>query len=275
MSTTAAEVLDLLRTHYLPENRPAGGLFAPEIASPDGRRRADLIWVPTTIAGRHTDTIVGHEVKVSRSDVLTELSDPTKADPWAQFCSRWWLVVSDPSLVVGLDIPDAWGVMAPPSGRRTRSMTILRPAPRLTPTGDLSPAVSRLAAYTVNRVETKMREAQREVEWRKREIERLQATVEELRRDKDIGGGASPHYRRLAVILAEVNKRTRGIGWWVREPDDEAVVEALVDHAALASADRQAREVLDRLLRDLDDPLKGVREHLANLGSAAPERRSA
>lgn len=54
----------------------------------------------------------GHEVKVSRSDWLTELKDPTKAEAFAQYCDYWWLVVSDKSIVKPGELPAGWGLMA-------------------------------------------------------------------------------------------------------------------------------------------------------------------
>jgi hypothetical protein len=129
--STARDVIEMLRRHYLPEGRQPAGIFAPEIQAPTGLRRADLIWQGvTTAAGSE---LIGHEVKVSRQDLLVELADPAKADPWQRYCDRWWLVVSDPALIDGLTLPPSWGVMAPPSGRRTRSMTVLVEAPVLKP----------------------------------------------------------------------------------------------------------------------------------------------
>lgn len=148
---TSQTMTELLRQHYNPDGRALSHLFMPEIGAPNGRRRADLLVAPTSIAGAKANTLIGHEIKVSRSDVMAELADPTKADPWLRYCNRWYLVISDPALVDGLEVPELWGIMAPPSGRRTRSMTILRPAPKLTPDGDLAPAVSRMSAYMVNR----------------------------------------------------------------------------------------------------------------------------
>ena len=81
-TTTARDVVAMLQRHYLPEGRPAGGVLAIEIGAPDGTRRADAVWAPFTIAGG--DGLIGHEIKVTRSDVLAELADPAKADPWAQ-----------------------------------------------------------------------------------------------------------------------------------------------------------------------------------------------
>ncbi|MDF2895720.1 MAG: hypothetical protein K0Q46_2506 [Rhodococcus erythropolis] len=57
----------------------------------------------------------GHEVKVSRSDWLTELREPEKAEAFARFCDFWWLVVSDKSIVRD-DLPDGWGLMVASGG---------------------------------------------------------------------------------------------------------------------------------------------------------------
>ncbi|MEX8058723.1 hypothetical protein [Microbacterium sp. 16-032] len=127
----AKDMIEMLRGHYIAPSKPAGGYFAPELTAPNSARRADLIWLPMTSQER--GRIIGHEVKVSRADVIQELSDPTKADAWARYCSQWWLVVSDPALIEGLEVPERWGIMAPPSGRLRRSMTIVRPAPELRP----------------------------------------------------------------------------------------------------------------------------------------------
>ena len=70
----------------------------------------------------------GHEVKVSRSDWLCELRDPTKAEAFRPFMDYWWLVVSDRKIVRD-DLPDGWGLMAVTNGR----LRVVRPAPRQTP----------------------------------------------------------------------------------------------------------------------------------------------
>lgn len=141
---TAKDMVGLLRSHYIPEGRPEGGIFAPGIGSPDGRRVADAIWQATTRSGGLL--LVGHEIKVSRADVAVELADPSKAEAWMQYCDRWWLTVSDPDLVEGFDIPDSWGIMSPPSGRRKRSMTVIKEAPALKPVNK-EPALVRLLTW--------------------------------------------------------------------------------------------------------------------------------
>lgn len=56
--------------------------------------------------------VIGHEVKVSRSDWLTELRDPDKAEAWKQYCHRWYLVVPDAGLVRPGELPEGWGLLA-------------------------------------------------------------------------------------------------------------------------------------------------------------------
>lgn len=53
----------------------------------------------------------GHEVKVSRSDWLTELKDPSKADAFAVYCDYWWLAVSDGGIVHPGELPEGWGLL--------------------------------------------------------------------------------------------------------------------------------------------------------------------
>lgn len=65
----------------------------------------------------------GHEVKVSRSDWLTELKDPTKAEAFAAYCDFWWLVVSDKDIVRD-DLPEGWGLMVP----HGTSVRVVKPA---------------------------------------------------------------------------------------------------------------------------------------------------
>lgn len=61
---------------------------------------------------RERCSIHGFEVKVSRSDWLTELADPEKAEAWAKHCHYFWLVASDRSIVRD-DLPAGWGLLVP------------------------------------------------------------------------------------------------------------------------------------------------------------------
>lgn len=76
-----------------------------------------------------TQSLIGHEVKVSRSDWLTELRDLSKAERIKEFCNYWYLVISDTSVIKDGELPNGWGLMV-------KSGTTLRvkiKAPLLTP----------------------------------------------------------------------------------------------------------------------------------------------
>ena len=126
--TTTAELLALLKRHYVkPGLALPGGIFLPEVGWNGGNGGGcDAIWVGfTSSSGR---ILVGHELKVSRSDWLSELSKPGKADAWADQCHQWWLVVSDPMIVHEGELPAGWGLMSP--GRSRTRMQVHVPAER-------------------------------------------------------------------------------------------------------------------------------------------------
>ncbi|OMC07082.1 hypothetical protein [Mycolicibacterium fortuitum] len=126
MSATS-DLLALLQRHYIKPGAPMpGGIFLPEVGwnpagGPGGRAGGcDAIYVGfTSSSGR---LLIGHELKVSRSDWLNELNKPGKADAWADQCHQWWLVVLDPSIVHDGELPPGWGLMSP--GRSKTRMTV-------------------------------------------------------------------------------------------------------------------------------------------------------
>lgn len=266
---TAADLVNLLRNHYLPPGRVAAGLFAEEVGSPCGRRRADALWVPTTAHG--DPGIVGHEVKVSRADVLVELADPAKADPWAKYCDRWWLVVGDPKLIDGLDIPDAWGVMAPPSGRLRRTMTVLRPAPKLNPLNP-TPGFRRLVAWQMYGIGGRLENAEANLRNEQRTNERLRKELQELR-ISGAGPSLSQEHLRLHRVIERAKQRIRQEGLWLLNTRidggelDDLVVDALVDAAVTREAALRSRQdvqsFIERMEQELD-PLRHARELLAS-----------
>lgn len=71
----------------------------------------------------------GHEVKVSRSDWLTELRDPEKAEAFKRYMHFWWLVVPTRDIVKPDELPEGWGLMVK-SGDGLRASV---KAPRLEP----------------------------------------------------------------------------------------------------------------------------------------------
>lgn len=259
---TASDVTEMLRAHYLPESRPPSGAFVQEIESPSGRRRADALWVPLTRAGG--TGIIGHEVKVSRADVLAELADPTKAEDWSRYCTRWWLTISDPRLVDGLDVPEAWGIMSPPSGRRRRSMTILREAPKLTP-DEPGVAFRRVLSAVHFREQDQIRTLKHEAKYEQEKIQRLERQLEEARLNA-AGAYVSTDARRAVAIVSAVEKASvDGENTWFRigqdNVTDQDFIDALINLGRTRHATQMLGRELDRLIRstrDLVDPFASV-----------------
>lgn len=90
----------------------------------DARRTADFVamdlW-PSSGLPLH-----GHEIKVSRSDWLRELKDPSKAEEFIPYMNHWWLVIADAGMVRDGELPEGWGLMA----MRGIELHVVRKAPR-------------------------------------------------------------------------------------------------------------------------------------------------
>ncbi|MBB5474699.1 hypothetical protein HF998_02025 [Cellulomonas hominis] len=267
-------MLEMLRRHYIAEGRPAAGVFASEIQAPDSYRRADLIWAPVVPSAG--DGMVGHEIKVSRSDVLVELTDPMKCEAWAQFCTRWWLVVSDPAFVAGLDVPETWGIMAPPSGRRTRSMTVIRPAPARK-VHDAGPGWKRVLSWQHHHLSTEVPELQRSLRYMTEDRDRYRQQAHEL----SYSARETPQHQRVSNIIklldVEMAKHQPYDGplpWLSAHHDatDEQIVEVLLDVMRSRKVAEQVRSEADAVLRALDRVTEATakqRERLAHLAGLA------
>jgi hypothetical protein len=117
---TERRMLDLLHLRYSQTNPGNGPRYAcaehvKNAAGFYARRCADFIAVDCWRTGGIE--LHGHEVKVSRSDWLHELKDPTKADAFKQYMHRWWLVVPDAKIVKPGELPEGWGLLV--VGKRT------------------------------------------------------------------------------------------------------------------------------------------------------------
>src|SRR5438128_1984050 len=55
----------------------------------------------------------GFEVKTSRSDWLSEMKNPKKADDIGKYCDFWYLVVGSNSIVKPGELPLTWGLIEP------------------------------------------------------------------------------------------------------------------------------------------------------------------
>jgi len=263
-------MITMLRRHYLPEGRQPAGIFAPEIQAPTSTRRADLIWQDVTTVGK--GRLVGHEVKVARADVLAELADPLKADAWQRYCDEWWLVLADPTLVDGLDVPELWGIMAPPSGRRTRSMTIVRQAPRLQPV-DKAPAFETIGKWLHWRLDKSQREHRASQDYAARLNRQLQELHSRMPRESP---ARQQFEETVATIVAKLGGATGEgrVGRWDGEVEVDDVVAALRDLGSvyqraerLAAGGRSIARQVERLLGGIN------RTELAALDTAVAQMR--
>lgn len=263
--TTAHALVELLRRHYLRDDRHPAGIFAPDIQAPGPTlRKADLIWLGCTAAAG--SGLQGHEIKISRSDLQRELADLTKSDPWQRYCDRWWLVIPHVQIIAGLELPESWGVMLPPSGRRTRGMTIHRKAPRLDP-AEQAPALRTLAAWQHWR-HRDSQAARRDLE---RRLERAERNVREL--DLVTPRQHDPATQVVAQIVQELGGVWGDhIGGWKTPVRVEDVVTALRDLGATYAKRDEINRTLGRGRSHLDSARQVVAQALADMDAALKER---
>jgi hypothetical protein len=121
---TEAEVLDVLALRYGQRsgNGPAWA-FVPHVRNGAGwggsTGYGGLRTCNALALSMYTSTgfaLIGHEVKVSRSDWLRELKDPSKAGAFRRYCERWWLVAPDGVADPG-EMPAGWGLLVVKNGR--------------------------------------------------------------------------------------------------------------------------------------------------------------
>ena len=101
-----------------------------EVANGTGwktKRHADAVAIG--IWPSHGYAIHGIEVKRSRTDLVREFEDPSKADAVGRYCDHWWLVLADSKLADGIEIPSTWGILAP----KRQLLCVVKKAPKLKP----------------------------------------------------------------------------------------------------------------------------------------------
>ncbi len=275
---TAAHMVEMLRAHYAgAPSKPEPGYFIEEIEAPRSSRRADAIYVP--LASQLRGQIHGIEIKVSRADLVVELKDPTKADAWMRYCDRWWLAVADPAMIQGLDLPEWWGVLAPPSGRSTRLMTVVKPAPLLKPADKADAWLSIVTRmyYRGDDVDSEIRKLKGRAELAEQDAERTQERLNEAVQELAELRLSDDDRRAIVEIVGKV----RRAGWHYSSEfgygaadrvEAEDIVTALLnlgqlrrDTANLAMRVRSQREQLDRSVKVLREVVKGEHDNLAQI----------
>lgn len=104
--TTSAEIRAALTLRYPKGSHALMFEVAPETGG--GTRYADAVAVG--LWKSHGHLVEGFEIKVSRSDLASELKKPEKSQPVFQYCHRWWLAtpkgLADPA-----ELPPNWGLL--------------------------------------------------------------------------------------------------------------------------------------------------------------------
>lgn len=107
---TAAQLCERLERHYIdPGKDLPGGIFLTEVQAPSAPRRIDALHLGFTRSRGHL--LQGHEIKVSRSDWMTELRDASKAEAWWVHCHKWWVVAPSVDIVRPDELPFGWGLL--------------------------------------------------------------------------------------------------------------------------------------------------------------------
>lgn len=117
---TAAQVATAVRTHFGAERDG----FGPEWAALDeftlAYRRIDLMLVRAWSGGPKGHERIAVEIKVSRSDLASELAKPAKSQPFRDITHRFYLA-TPAGLVKDTDpIPSEWGLIEVSAGGRAR-----------------------------------------------------------------------------------------------------------------------------------------------------------
>jgi predicted nucleic acid-binding Zn-ribbon protein len=140
-----------------------------------------------------------------------------------------------------MKIPDAWGVMSPPSGRRKRTMTIIKEAPLLKPVNK-EPALVRLMTWHAQ----KQRDEIRQLEIEKRTLENRITGLKHDVQSAKVGRGVDYEEQKVFEIYHEYKKRLKDMGdsdpygsYGVGKNEREDVIETLIDLRAARLLERK------------------------------------
>lgn len=244
--TTAADVRTALRVRFA---APAFAMFE-EVGNSTGfrtSRHADAVAIGIWPSRGYT--IEGVEIKVSRSDWLSELKNPKKADEIAKYCDRWWVAVGDDSIVKEGELPPTWGLLV----LRGEKLVQSTQAPMLKP----EPAPRAFLAAILRRAHEGI---QRQCTAAKAEgIAIGQASGPEehaaklARKDEEIG------YLKEAISTFE-EKSGLKINRWEAGPVGEAVKELMA--LRLYGANTSASAELEKVANWIEGSARRIREEL-------------
>jgi hypothetical protein len=124
LHVTTPMVRDLLRKRYAAPEWAFMEEVAPKTGG--GTRYADGVAVNLWTSRGHA--VHGFEIKVTRSDWLRELKDPSKAEPVFRYCDHWF-IVAPRGVVHEHELPPTWGLLEV----RAAGLVVSKAAPKLEP----------------------------------------------------------------------------------------------------------------------------------------------
>lgn len=118
-AATEAELIAMIRKRIeINSGNGPQGCVIPQVrdaAGFDARRSLDA--VSMRFWPSHGLLIEGYECKSSRSDLLRELKDLSKAEQFARSLDRFWLVTGAPGIAKLEELPEAWGLLVASGGK--------------------------------------------------------------------------------------------------------------------------------------------------------------
>ena len=99
-------------------------VYRPEIHNEYGHRIADFIGMSVRSSEIR---LIGVEVKASKSDYHSELKNIDKTKAFKKYCQKWYIAVTDMSILEKKAPPDDWGIID------LERAKIIKKAPRLKP----------------------------------------------------------------------------------------------------------------------------------------------
>jgi hypothetical protein len=255
---TEGDIIEILRKRYAPEE----WCFLSGVRKAVGFSHGGVTRTADAVAmGMYPSrglSLVGFEIKVSRSDWLRELKDPAKAEAIFRFMNHWF-IVAPAGMVKKDELPGPWGLISVNEQGEAR---VSVQAPKLAP--DPIPRT-----FWASLFREAMRQASQDAEVRRRLEPMLASELEQCRKDwqRTFGYELSQAEQSLDIYKKKYESIVAALGG---DNYDARIVEVCqiarqvikgeqsvkLTMARLQSADIALREALDRVAwakKEIDD----------------------
>lgn len=221
------------------------------------RRRLDV--VALNMWGARSHRIIGFEIKVNRGDWLRELANFQKSEGWLAVVDTFY-VVTPPKLIKVEELPDGWGHLELCG---SRMMTRRTASPR-EPSATLP---RELAARFIVRMSQEVEHTKRNVRYQVREEVRREIEADARAKFEERFGA---ELKTATEDAKQFHRLIEALGLkYEWKAADRAV--RLAGLLAKLNADRNLVGAIERTIRDMEEPLKGLKEVAAMLSEKPAE----